>query len=302
MTKAQKENQARFKRVQAEAKKLKAKNPKLKHIDAVKQAWAIVLPGSGQKKAPAKKTVSKRATRPAGYQYGPTTSEYDKRKQALKPGKRISKETGKPYYEYRANRSDKGKLTGVIDYTKLYDRFQKLENQNYHTEAILLLAYVLGTKTDQKIAQKLYDDLEKYGYSLSTNQKKQNSLSKKLYTKLMQGYKKELGIGAVKKKTPVKKTPAKSYHKDTQSHNVNIKVMSGITSKKTLIDLNLVGMELYRLENLINSLKQQKKQAKLVGEKKQIQSEISVYDKQFKGLRVYLNTRARFVSKYGNKF
>jgi len=344
MTKAQKENQARFKRVQAEAKKLKAKNPRLKHIDAVKQAWAIILPGSGQKKAPVrkvgavkkkasisgvfkfagagfqdtrqfdiygdisyiiddangqkitqitdspknndiafkkirahilrntifpsneieksldtkikkfvkqlqteaseynkgkkrtakpakqfispsvakapakkkapvKKTVSKRSTRPAGYQYGPTTDEYDERKQALKPGKRISKQTGKPYYEYRANRSDKGVLTGVK-----------------------------------------------------------------------------------------KKTPAKSYHKDTQSHNVNIKVMSGITSKKTLIDLNLVGMELYRLENLINSLKQQKKQAKLVGEKKQIQSEISVYDKQFKGLRVYLNTRARFVSKYGNKF
>ena len=43
MTKAQKENQARFKAVQAEAKKLKAKNPKLSHIMAVKQAWAIML-------------------------------------------------------------------------------------------------------------------------------------------------------------------------------------------------------------------------------------------------------------------
>jgi hypothetical protein len=42
MTKAQKENQLRFKKVQAEAKKLKAKNPKLKHVDAVKQAWAIL--------------------------------------------------------------------------------------------------------------------------------------------------------------------------------------------------------------------------------------------------------------------
>jgi hypothetical protein len=43
MTKAQKENQARFKAVQEEAKKLKAKNPKLSHIMAVKQAWAIML-------------------------------------------------------------------------------------------------------------------------------------------------------------------------------------------------------------------------------------------------------------------
>lgn len=43
MTKAQQENRNRFKAVQAEAKKLKAKNPRLKHIQAVKQAWAIML-------------------------------------------------------------------------------------------------------------------------------------------------------------------------------------------------------------------------------------------------------------------
>ena len=60
MTKAQKENQARFKKVQAEAKKLKAKNPKLKHIDAVKKAWAIVSPGSAKKKAPVKKAPVKK--------------------------------------------------------------------------------------------------------------------------------------------------------------------------------------------------------------------------------------------------
>ena len=59
MTKAQKENKERFKKVQAEAKKLKAKNPRLKHIDAVKQAWVIVG-GKGTKTKPAaKKTGSK---------------------------------------------------------------------------------------------------------------------------------------------------------------------------------------------------------------------------------------------------
>lgn len=42
MTAAQKKNAARFKAVQAEAKKLKAKNKNLKHVDAVKQAWAIL--------------------------------------------------------------------------------------------------------------------------------------------------------------------------------------------------------------------------------------------------------------------
>ena len=49
MTKAQKENQARFKKVQAEAKKLKAKNPRLTHIEAVKRAWAAISPKSGNK-------------------------------------------------------------------------------------------------------------------------------------------------------------------------------------------------------------------------------------------------------------
>jgi len=52
-TAAQKQNIARFKAVQAEAKKLKAKNKKLTHIQAVKQAWAIML-----NKAPKKKKVA----------------------------------------------------------------------------------------------------------------------------------------------------------------------------------------------------------------------------------------------------
>ena len=50
MTVAQKANQLRFKKVQAEAKKLKAKNKKLTHIQAVKQAWAIILHKSTSKK------------------------------------------------------------------------------------------------------------------------------------------------------------------------------------------------------------------------------------------------------------
>lgn len=34
----------------------------------------------------------------------------------------------------------------------------------------------------------------------------------------------------IKKKTAVKKSPARSMHKDTKSHNVNIRVMSGISN------------------------------------------------------------------------
>lgn len=63
MTKAQKENRERFKWVQAEAKKLKAKNPRLKHVDAVKQAWAILYSKTGSKpKTKAKVTGVKKST------------------------------------------------------------------------------------------------------------------------------------------------------------------------------------------------------------------------------------------------
>ena len=61
MTAAQKQNIARFKAVQAEAKKLKAKNKKLSHQDAVKQAWAIMY--SKKKKVGAvKKKAEKKPT------------------------------------------------------------------------------------------------------------------------------------------------------------------------------------------------------------------------------------------------
>jgi len=58
-TAAQKKNIARFKAVQAEAKKLKAKNKSLSHIQAVKQAW-VILYSKDKKAAPKKKTAKKK--------------------------------------------------------------------------------------------------------------------------------------------------------------------------------------------------------------------------------------------------
>lgn len=60
MTKAQIENKKRFIAVQAEAKKLKAKNPKLTHIMAVKQAWAIMQGKPAAKVGAIKKTEAKK--------------------------------------------------------------------------------------------------------------------------------------------------------------------------------------------------------------------------------------------------
>jgi hypothetical protein len=244
MTAKQKANQSRFKKVVAEAKKLRSKNPKLTQAQAVKQAWAIfkktgkvgenhkdtkshnvnirVVSGfpidfrgtfgklkfkivkqfdiygkinailedinngknivviDGDKnstqlseqffkyilktdsgfndndedkkfvirrmspfftqlnkdvKAENKKSGKKVTKKPAARktattkkvlkQSGGSSKMYDLRFQALPPGKRKSA-TGRTYYEYRANRSDKGKLLGFNDYKDLSTGAKKL--------------------------------------------------------------------------------------------------------------------------------------------------------------------------------
>jgi len=61
-----------------------------------------------KKSAPKKKVAKKKLTR----------IDYDKRFQAKKPGKRKSA-SGNTYYENRENRSDKGKLLGIGQLTKI---------------------------------------------------------------------------------------------------------------------------------------------------------------------------------------
>ena len=64
MTPAQKANRERFKKVVAEAKKLRKKNPKLTQAQAVKQAWAITY-SKGTKVGAAKKAAPKKAANKA---------------------------------------------------------------------------------------------------------------------------------------------------------------------------------------------------------------------------------------------
>ena len=125
------------------------------------------------------------------------------------------------------------------------------------------------------------------------------------------------------KKSATKKAATKkaSTHKDTKSHNVNIRVVSG-TKKKTVakkkvsgldkvvrrgtktnvhynrisgIGLNDIGLELLDLERKIIGLKSKKKSLKSVKDKKEIQGKITIYNNQFKYLKGYLNTRAKFI-------
>jgi hypothetical protein len=139
MTAKQKANQLRFKKVVAEASKLRKKNPELTQAQAVKKAWAMfkgtkvgatkthkdtkshnvnirVVSGVKKKatKKVTKKVAKKKVTKKVAVkkQTGISVTKKDKLYQAMKPGKRTTT-WGTTYYESRANRSDKGALLGI---------------------------------------------------------------------------------------------------------------------------------------------------------------------------------------------
>jgi hypothetical protein len=69
MTAKQKANQERFKKVIAEAKKIRVKNPKLTQAEAVKKAWAIIYNKKSNpvKIGAVKKTAKKSAPKNSNY-------------------------------------------------------------------------------------------------------------------------------------------------------------------------------------------------------------------------------------------
>ncbi len=121
-----------------EAKSLRSKYPKrfAKWTEYVSQASAIYASkhkgkspvgkkkvGAVKKKSsPKKKVIKKKIAKKKLAKRKLTKVDYDKRFQAKKPGKRVSK-TGITYYENRENRSDRGKLLGIKKYN-----YEQLDN------------------------------------------------------------------------------------------------------------------------------------------------------------------------------
>lgn len=108
---------------------------------------------------------------------------------------------------------------------------------------------------------------------------------------------------AAKKKTKISGTTTLKVPTYRKNKSVSIKRNSSTgkfakiagTKQTSSINLNAVGTELLSLEFKINNLKAHKKAAKLIAEKKQFQNQITAYSKQFKELKRYLNTRAKFI-------
>jgi hypothetical protein len=155
MTAKQKANQARFKKVVAEAKKLRKKNPKLTQAQAVKEAWAMTY---------SKKDVSVGNVPLSKFEVGDNVYSYQNK-------------------TYKA----------PIAYKKFVP-WESLSKPNSKDKYVYKL--------------KLKD-----GYSNYINEE---SLSKK-------------SIGGMPTKVKAKKGKRTSeMHTDTKSHNVNIRVMSGL--------------------------------------------------------------------------
>jgi hypothetical protein len=130
MTQAQKTAKAKFKQAIAYRQKtgvsLKEAFAHIygKKVGAVKKKSAPKKKAIKKvvKKKASKKVVKKKASKKVAKKKL-TRIDYDKRYQADKPGKRKSA-SGNTYYEYRENRTDKGRLLGV-GYT--LDKFNRLK-------------------------------------------------------------------------------------------------------------------------------------------------------------------------------
>lgn len=70
--------------------------------------------------------------------------------------------------------------------------------------------------------------------------------------------KSDFAMAGIKKKKAVKKSPARSLHKDTKSHNVNIRVMSGI-NKHLVERISKINDEIEQRENVIFDVMSRKK-------------------------------------------
>lgn len=119
MTAKQKANALRFKKSIAEAKKLRAKNPKLTQAQAVKQAWAILYKTgkvAGAKKTATKKAVKKTATKKA------TAKSYHKDTQSHNVKISVVSGVLKNSYEvlefYKKTKTTISQLTSVLENVK----------------------------------------------------------------------------------------------------------------------------------------------------------------------------------------
>ena len=129
------------------------KKPSAKQLAARAKFVKMVRAKAAKSKAAKKKTVAKIVKKKTIKQTGTSNKAYDKRFSAKPPGKRKSK-SGNIYTENRANRSDKGRLLGIGNVSRL-TKAQELKR-------LIQLANISKSPLTKKVA--LIIKNKAYGY------------------------------------------------------------------------------------------------------------------------------------------
>jgi hypothetical protein len=224
MTAKQKAAREKFKKVVAEASKLRKKNPKLTQAQAVKQAWAISYSKDGvtkKKSAPKKKAATKKVA-------------------AIKIIEKGESKSAKPKATYQQVRSKKGtfkglKKVGAASYygsgkrvfsssLRVGEKYEWIDGATY-----LEVKYIgLSEKHPNVKAGVKYGD-GKYLFQFTDDGSHVKLSSNAVFQSLRTIPKK---VGAASSKVKARKRRSTEMHTDTKSHNVNIKVVSGMPSYK----------------------------------------------------------------------
>ena len=167
MTQAQKTAKAKFKQAIAYRQKTGVSlKEAFAHIYG-KKVGAVKKKSAPKKKA-AKKVVKKKVAKKVVKKKYPLNLKKDKLYSAKKPGKRIAKKSGKTYYETRENRSDKGKLYGIVKakptIIALSKKIKNLTERNDNNLAILLLAKFLKSKKAIELMNNVIKMADNFGY------------------------------------------------------------------------------------------------------------------------------------------
>ena len=231
-------------KIVAKAKSLKKSYPKTKWTDLIKKASKLVTPASKSVGAVKKKRVIKKKSaleklNPAGY--GKYMPDYKKVEVIRKPI--ISGVKKKKAVVKRST-------TRSIESNKIRAKVKKdgfIMPHGYEVSKGKRGVSGIKKKYTEKQLEKLADDyayvtsgdLDRALFWLFDPEYTETLIPK--YEKAIKDYeiKHNVKISGIKRKKAtkkaIKKSPARSMHKDTKSHNVNIRVMSGIDKTKFYI-------------------------------------------------------------------
>lgn len=280
MTPKQKANQARFKKVMAEAKKLRSKNKTLTQAQAVKQAWAIMYSKGGKVGYKSDRTnILKTST--------VYMKKYRKkglnRKEAIKQANMDAVFVGASFNKQQKTFEKQKKVNDAIN--------KKFANWQYPVPPVYTGNWTIKTWTDY---------ITKNGYKIGATKVNKNKYLNPIFNPYQPDIDYSAKIKKAAKKSKQKKSAVKvkrtsEMHTDTKSHNVNIRVVSGVVNIMDLkrdLDKTILLLESAKMasidKNNTNYLINKPLVFKNITEKKWF---IKHYNKQVKILKnLYKNT------------